>query len=74
MKLEDILDGGNDAIINLNTGFYYTVRANDSHMYSIHKGRIGFSASIERYPAPKEQVLAFFAGGLPDDWEILEKR
>jgi hypothetical protein len=78
MKLEDILNSGNDTIINLNTGFYYTVRKsianNPEDQYSIHKGRIGFPVSIERYPAPKEQVLAFFAGGLPDEWEILVKK
>jgi hypothetical protein len=74
MKLEDVLDSGNDAIIQLNTGFYYTIRKSDDKTYSIHKGRIGFSSSIERYPVPKEQVLAFFAGGLPDEWEIIEKK
>jgi hypothetical protein len=79
MKLEDILGSGNDAIIKLNTGFYYTVRRDmlsepESPTYYILKGRIGFTASIERYPAPLQQVLAFFADVLTDTWEVIEKK
>jgi hypothetical protein len=78
MKLEDILNSGNDAIIQLNTGFYYTVCKsllnNPEDQYSIHKGRIGFTASIERYPAPKEQFFAFFADELSDMWESVEQK
>jgi hypothetical protein len=73
MKLEDILGSGNDAIIKLNTGFYYTVRRDmlsepESPTYYILK------ASIERYPAPLQQVLAFFADVLTDTWEVIEKK